>query len=81
MSMSFVRAISRGARTMPAMPAAVTETANDDIGDGEDSTSIPPREELSEVAKKLRPGSGRAKNAEKNDRTNEVMVDSKIECM
>lgn len=40
--MSFVRAISRGARIMPAIPAAETATDNDANGDGDDRTSSPP---------------------------------------
>lgn len=40
--MSFVRAISRGARMMPATPAAETATANEPSGDGEESISRPP---------------------------------------
>ncbi len=40
--MSFVRAISRGARMMPATPAAETATASEPRGDGEESMSRPP---------------------------------------
>lgn len=40
--MSFVRAMSRGARTMPAIPAAETATAKEDSGEGEQSISRPP---------------------------------------
>ena len=40
--MSFVRAMSRGARIMPATPAAETATTSDDSGEGEERTSNPP---------------------------------------
>lgn len=40
--MSFVRAMSRGARIMPAIPAAETETAREVSGDGEERMSSPP---------------------------------------
>ena len=43
-SMSFVRAISRGARITPAILAAATATARDAIGDGDDKMSMPPAE-------------------------------------
>lgn len=41
-SMSFVRAISRGANNIPAMLAAETATASEAIGDGDDRISRPP---------------------------------------
>lgn len=40
--MSFVRAISKGVRIIPAIPAAETATVKDTSGDGDDSTSRPP---------------------------------------
>ncbi len=40
--MSFVRAMSNGARMIPAMPAAETATAKEASGDDDDSTSSPP---------------------------------------
>lgn len=43
-SMSFVRAISRGASITPAIPAAETATAREESGDGEESMSSPPAE-------------------------------------
>ena len=43
-SMSFVRAISRGASITPAIPAAETATAREESGDGEKSMSSPPVE-------------------------------------
>lgn len=39
---SFVRAMSRGARTIPAIPAAETATAKEDSGEGEQRMSRPP---------------------------------------
>ena len=40
--MSFVRAMSRGARAMPAKPAAETATASEAHGDEDDNMSRPP---------------------------------------
>lgn len=40
--MSFVRAISTGARIIPAIPAAETATKREATGDGEEETSRPP---------------------------------------
>ena len=39
---NLVRAMSRGARTMPAIPAAETATAKEDSGEGEQRMSRPP---------------------------------------
>lgn len=39
---SFVRAVSKGVRIMPAIPAAETATAKDVNGEGDDNTSSPP---------------------------------------
>ena len=41
-SMCFVRAISRGASIVPAMPAADTATASEARGDGDERMSSPP---------------------------------------
>ena len=41
-SMSFVRAMSSGARIIPATPAAETATAKDRKGEEEDTISRPP---------------------------------------
>ena len=79
--MSFVRAMSRGASITPAKPAAETATASEANGEGEDSISRPPAYESDGFAVKESPGSGSAMNAEKNDRTKEVMVDRRIEWM
>ncbi len=43
-SMSFVRATSRGANNIPAMLAAETATTSEAIGDGDDRMSRPPGE-------------------------------------
>lgn len=64
---------------MPATPAAETATAKEDSGDGEESMSRPPAKVEDGVAVKERPESGSESNAEKNDRTKEVMVDRRIE--
>ena len=77
--MSFVRAMSRGASMMPAKPAEETATASEANGEGEDSISRPPTCETDGTDVKESPGSGSAMNAERNDRTKEVMVDRRIE--
>ena len=77
--MSFVRAISSGARRMPAMPAADTATSSEASGEGELSTSSPPALLKDGVPVKESPGSGRESSAEKKDRTKEVIVDERIE--
>lgn len=41
-NISFVRTISRGARTIPAIPAAEITTASEVRGEGEDRISSPP---------------------------------------
>lgn len=79
-SINFVRAISRGARIIPATPAAETATAREPRGDGEESMSRPPVQLNIGVAVKENPGSGSARKAEKNERTKEVMVDERTEC-
>ena len=77
--MSFVRAISRGARMIPAMPAAETATRSEESGDGEESMSSPPALLKDGVPIKESPGSGSESSAEKKDRTKEVIVDERIE--
>ena len=77
--MSFVRAMSRGASMMPATPAAETATASEANGEGEDNISTPPAWETDGAAVKESPGSGSDMNADKNDRTKEVTVDTRIE--
>ena len=79
--MSFVRAISRGASIIPARPAAETATNSEANGEGEDSISRPPAVDNDWDAVKESPGSGNAMNAEKNDRTKEVIVERRIEWM
>ena len=76
---SFVRAISRGARRMPAIPAAETATRSEASGEGELSTSSPPALLNDGVPVKESPGSGRESSAQKNDRTKEVIVEERIE--
>jgi hypothetical protein len=41
-SINFVRAVSKGARTIPAIPAADTTTAREVRGEGDDRISTPP---------------------------------------
>ena len=79
--MSFVRAISRGARMIPATPAAETATAREESGDGEESISRPPAKVEDGDPVKESPGSGSESKADKKDRTKEVMVDRRIEWM
>ena len=78
--MSFVRAISRGARRIPVMPAAETATSSEESGEGELSMSSPPALLKDGVTVKESPESGRDSRAEKKDRTKEVIVDERIEC-
>ena len=77
--MSFVRAISRGARRIPAMPAAETATRSEASGEGEESMSSPPALLKDGVPVKESPGSGRENSAEKKDRTKEAIVDERME--
>ena len=77
--MSFVRAVSSGARRMPAMPAAETATKSEASGEGEFSTSSPPALLKDGVPMNESPGSGSERSAEKKDRMKEVMVDERIE--
>ena len=80
--MSLVRAISSGARIAPATPAAETVTAREERGDGEESMSKPPmlEDEPELFGENDSPGSGSARRAVKRDRTNDVMVERRIEC-
>lgn len=78
-SMSFVRAISRGANIMPAILAAETATASEAKGAGDDRISRPPTEPVDGLIWKERLGSGTAKIVAKNERAKEVMVDSRTE--
>lgn len=78
-SINFVRAVSKGARTIPAIPAADTTTARDVRGEGDDRISTPPAKLDDEDIWNERPGSGRAKRADRNDRANEVTVDDSID--
>lgn len=76
---SFVRAISRGARRIPAMLAAETVTAREMSGDGEDRISSPPALFNDEDNWSERPGSGSARRAERNDRAKDVIVEKRTE--
>lgn len=80
-SMSFVLAMSRGARIIPARPAAETATARVAMGAGEESISRPPADPMEGLIWKERLGSGTAKMAARKDRAKDVMVDSRIEWM
>ena len=75
----FVRAISRGERRIPVMPAAETATRSEASGEGEESMSSPPALLKDGVPVKVSPGSGRESSAEKKDRTKEVIVEERIE--
>ena len=80
--MSFVRAMSRGASMMPARPAAETETKREAMGEGDDNMSRPPAAELVVAVgddAKERPGSGKARKAEKNERMKDEMVENSSE--
>lgn len=76
---SFVRAISRGARKTPAIPAAETVTARETNGEGDDKISSPPTLVKDVDSCSERPGSGKARRAERNDRAKEVIVERRIE--
>lgn len=76
-TISFVRTISRGAKMAPAMPAALTATIKLAMGESEFRTSMPPAPPALAVGvdeTKVRPGSGRARTAERKERANEVTV-------
>lgn len=76
--MSLVRAMSRGARRMPATPAAETDIKREAIGEGDDNMLRPPAAEgvlVSGDDVKKRLGSGRARKAEKNERVKDVTVE------
>ena len=80
--MSFVRAMSSGARRMPARPAAETETRRDTTGEGEEIMSRPPAADAFVVIgddANERPGSGRARKAEKKERMKDEIVERRIE--
>ena len=79
-SIIFVRAISKGARIMPAMPAAETATSSDANGDGEESTSSPPAVYATgRLGCSDKPGSGRDRRAQRKDRAKDVIVDRSTE--
>lgn len=78
-SMSFVLAMSNGAKRIPAMPAADTAIASEAIGVGEESMSSPPTEPAGGLIWNERLGSGTANIAAKKDRAKDVIVDERIE--
>ena len=85
-SISFVRAMSIGARTMPAIPAALTAANRLAKGDGEDRTSMPPTVDGVGIRAGVMPcsdipGSGRASKAQRRERTKEVIVERMMEWM
>ena len=76
--MSFVRAMSSGASRMPATPAAETDIKREAIGEDDDKMLRPPAAEGVLVTgddANERPGSGRARKAEKNERVKDVTVE------
>lgn len=77
-TINFVRAISSGASNVPATPAALTATIKLEIGESEFKISSPPALALDVAETKVRPGSGRAKTAERKERANEVTVCRRI---
>lgn len=78
-SISFVLAISKGAKSIPAIPAADTAIASEAMGVGEESISSPPTEPADGLSWNERLGSGTAKMAAKNERAKDVIVDKRIE--
>lgn len=67
---------------MPARPAAETETKREAKGEDEDRMSRPPEIGLLAVAgdeAKERPGSGKARKAEKQERMKDEIVDERSE--
>ena len=78
-SISFVLAMSKGATSIPAIPAADTAIASEAIGVGEESISSPPTVPAGGLIWNERLGSGTANIAAKKDRVKDVMVDRRIE--
>ena len=78
-SISFVRAISRGASMIPAILAAATATAKEAIGTGEERMSKPPAGPVEGLIWKEIFGSGTAKTVARKERVKEVMADNKTE--
>lgn len=78
-SISFVRAMSRGDRIMPARPAAETATAREESGEGEERMSSPIAEVEGGEIWKERLESGNTKRAEMREREKVVMVERRIE--
>lgn len=78
-SISFVRAMSRGERSIPARPAAETATAKEESGEGEERMSSPIAEVEGREIWKDRPESGNARRAEMKEREKVVIVERRIE--
>ena len=84
-SISRVRATSKGAKMMPAMPAAPTAAKRLAKGDGEERISRPPiaegigRRYGGWDCENKRPGSGRSMMAQIIERVKEVIVFRRIE--
>ena len=83
-SINLVRAISRGARIIPAIPAAPTAANRLANGEGEDRTSSPLATvkvgiEVGVIPRKEIPGSGRARRAQSRERAKEVIVERRTE--
>ena len=78
-SISFVRAMSRGDRSMPASPAAETATAKEESGEGEERMSSPIAEVEGRDIWKERLESGNARRAEIKEREKVVIVERRIE--
>ncbi len=79
-SMSFVLAMSNGAKIIPAIPAAETAIASEAIGAGEERISSPPTGPADRLMWRKRLGSGTANTAAKKERAKDVIVDRRMEC-
>lgn len=79
-SKSLVRAISSGAKTMPAIPDADTEARTESRGDGDERMSKRARLEGDGKDEIVELGSGRAKMAQRKDRRKEAIVENKTPC-
>ena len=77
-SISLVRAMSRGDKIMPARPAAETATAKEESGEGEERMSSPIAEVEGGEIWKERLESGNARRAEIKDREKVAIVERRI---
>ena len=78
-SMSLVRAMSKGAKITPARPAAETAASREYRGDGDERKSRPAVGAGEGKTADVRPGSGRARRAVIKDREKDVIVEKRIE--